>query len=95
MLNWEPVPGSFTPAEGRRVMGVEAALWTEFISTERYLEFMAFPRVLALSEVAWSPKQKRDEAEFNLRLAPHLTGLRERGINARRDEGDGYEYITN
>jgi hypothetical protein len=48
-----------------------------------------------LSEVAWSAKQKRDEAEFNLRLAPHLTALRERGINARRDEGDGYEYITN
>jgi hexosaminidase len=95
VLNWEPVPSSFSPAEESRVMGVEAALWTEFISTERYLEFMAFPRVLALSEVAWSPKQKRDEAEFNLRLAPHLTALRERGINARRDEGDGYEYITN
>ena len=76
-------------------MGVEAALWTEFISTQRYLEFMAFPRLLAFSEVAWRPKGKRDEAEFNVRLAPHLEELRARGINARRNEGDGYEYITN
>jgi len=95
VLNWEPVPATFTPAEEGRVMGVEAALWTEFISTERYLEFMAFPRLLALSEVAWSPKGKRDEAEFNVRLVPHIAGLRERGLNARRDEGDGYEFITN
>jgi hexosaminidase len=76
-------------------MGVEAALWTEFISTPRYLEFMAFPRLLAFSEVAWRPKSKRDEAEFHVRLAPHIEALRARGIHARRDEGDGYEFITN
>ena len=95
ILSWEPVPDSFTPAEASRVMGVEAALWTEFISTERYLQFMAFPRLVAFSEVAWSPRHKRDEAEFNVRLAPHIEALRARGIHARRDEGDGYEFITN
>ena len=82
-------------AEEARVMGVEAALWTEFIETERYIQFMSFPRLLPFAEVAWSPKGRRDEAEFSTRLAPHIEALRARGIHARRDEGDGYEFITN
>ena len=56
---------------------------------------MTFPRLLAFSEIAWSPKAKRDEAEFNIRLGPHLEGLRARGINARREQGDAFEFMTN
>ena len=51
--------------------------------------------LLALSEVAWRPKGARDAKEFDLRLQPHIEALRARGINARRDEGDAYEFITN
>jgi hexosaminidase len=89
------VPDTFTPEETARVLGVEAAVWTEFIESERYLQFMTFPRLLAFAEVAWRPKGPRDEQEFNVRLEPHTNALRERGINARRGEGDGYEFITN
>ena len=95
MLAWEPVPDSFTPEESTRVLGIEACVWTEFIATERYLEFMTFPRLLALAEIAWRPKGIRDEKEFSARLEPHIEALRARGINARRGEGDAYEYITN
>jgi len=95
MLAWEPVPDGFTPDEEARVLGIEAAVWTEFIETERYLQFMTFPRLLALAEISWRPKGPRDEKEFNARLEPHTNALRERGINARRSESDGYEYITN
>ena len=77
------------------ILGVEAAVWTEFIETERYLEFMTFPPLLALAEVAWRPKGPRDEAEFAARLEPHLEALRARGINARRGEWDAYEFIRN
>ena len=95
MLAWEPVPDSFTPEEEARVLGIEAAVWTEFIATERYLQFMTFPRMLALAEIAWRPKGPRDEAEFSKRLEPHIEALRARGINARRGEWDAYEFITN
>lgn len=95
MIAWEPVPDSFTPEESAQVIGIEACVWTEFIATERYLEFMTFPRLLALAEIAWRPKGPRDESEFNARLAPHIEALRAKGINARRDEGDAYEFITN
>lgn len=95
ILAWDPIPAGFTPVEESRVLGVEAAVWTEFIETERYLQFMTFPRMLALAEVAWRPKGARDEKEFDARLQPHIEGLRARGINARRGEGDAYEFITN
>jgi hexosaminidase len=95
MLAWEPVPDSFTPEESSRVLGIEAAVWTEFIQSERYLEFMTFPRMLALAEIAWRPRGARDERDFEQRLAPHIEALRARGINARRGEGDAYEFITN
>ena len=94
MLAWEPVPDSFTPEQSARVMGIEACVWTEFIATERYLEFMTFPRLLALAEIAWRAKGPRDDKEFQERLAPHIEALRAKGINARRGEGDAYEYIT-
>lgn len=95
MLAWEPVPDSFTPEESAHVLGIEACVWTEFIETERYLQFMTFPRMLALAEIAWRPKGPRDEAEFSKRLEPHIETLRAKGINARRGEWDAYEFITN
>lgn len=95
ILAWEPVPDSFTTDQSARVLGVEASVWTEFIATQRYLEFMTFPRLLALAEVAWRPKGPRDDVEFRQRLGPHVAALRARGINARRGEEDAYEFITN
>ena len=77
------------------MLGIEACVWTEFISTERYLQFMTFPRLLALAEIAWRAKGRRDEAEFSKRLEPHIEALRAKGINARRGEWDAYEFITN
>ena len=65
MLAWEPVPDSFTPEESAHVLGIEACVWTEFIATERYLQFMTFPRFLRLAEIAWRPKGPRDEKEFS------------------------------
>jgi hexosaminidase len=95
MMAWEPVPDGFTEEEAGKVLGIEACVWTEFIATERYFEFMTFPRLLALAEIAWRPKGPRDEAEFSKRLEPHIEALRSKGINARRGEWDAYEFITN
>jgi hexosaminidase len=95
ILAWEPIPADFTSAEAAKVLGVEAAVWTEFIRSDRYLEFMTFPRLLAFAEVAWRPRGPRDEQEFDNRLQPHIAGLRTGGINARRESGDAFEFMTN
>ena len=94
ILSWEPVPDGFTADQSAKVLGVEAALWTEFIRSEHYLQFMTFPRLLAFAEVAWRPRGVRDEKEFAIRLQPHTDALRSRGINARRESGDAFEFLV-
>lgn len=66
--DWEPATRvAGLPAQS--VLGVEAALWTETITTSTDLEYMAFPRLPALAELAWSPS--RDWSDFRRRLAQH------------------------
>jgi hexosaminidase len=59
------------PAAMPQVAGVEAPLWTETLVTLDDLEFMAFPRLAAIAEVAWSPQAARSWDDFRLRLAAH------------------------
>lgn len=43
-------------------------LWTEFIKTEDYFEYMLYPRIDALAEITWTPKEKKNYASFQNRL---------------------------
>ena len=56
IYNWEPVPANYTSAEKARVKRIEAAVWTEFIQSENYMDYMIYPRIAAVAEVSWSPK---------------------------------------
>ena len=49
------------------VLGVQANLWTEYISTPEQAEYMLYPRLFALAEVAWSPAERKDYADFHRR----------------------------
>ncbi len=65
---FEPVPDELTTEESRFIMGAQANLWTEMIPNGRHAEYMVLPRMTALSEVLWSPKEKRNWADFSNRL---------------------------
>ncbi|WP_051960152.1 beta-N-acetylhexosaminidase [Sphingobacterium sp. ML3W] len=69
-------------------LGIQAQLWTEWISDMPQLEYMAFPRTLAVSEVGWSVKQNRDWTDFNRRLPYQLKYLKNRGINTYNPTGN-------
>jgi len=64
-------------------MGVQGNLWTEHIATPEHLQYMAFPRALAIAEVAWSSKTARDWAGFSRRLPAALALLKTMGVNYR------------
>jgi len=53
------------------ILGVQANLWTEYISTQEHAEYMLFPRALALAEVGWTPYDKKDWQDFQDRLQKH------------------------
>jgi hexosaminidase len=66
------------------LLGVEAPLWSETIANIRDFEFLAFPRLVGIAEVGWSPADTRDWDEFKARLGAHGPRLTALGVNFHR-----------
>lgn len=64
IYGYEPVPEVLTPEEAKYIKGAQANLWSEYIPTTEYAEYMLFPRVLALSEVNWTAKKSKSYEDF-------------------------------
>ncbi len=84
VYEYEPILPSFTPEQTKHVLGAQFQLWTEYIRDPRHLEYMAFPRGCALSEVAWSPKEARNFNAFRQRLETHTARLTALDVNFRK-----------
>jgi hexosaminidase len=84
---WEPVEG-LSRDEAAHVLGVQANVWTEVIPNRERLQYMMFPRLCALAEVAWTPPARKDSAQFHKRLDAMLERLRNLGINFRDPHQD-------
>ena len=81
---FNPTPAGLTDEEAKHILGCQANLWTEFISTPEHAEYMLFPRLLAMAEVAWSPQPARSWEHFLGRLTPFLPRLEAMEINFSR-----------
>ena len=68
VYSYEPVPKELNDSQAKYVMGAQANLWTEYIKYPSKIEYMIFPRLSALSEVLWSPKERRNWNDFEQRL---------------------------
>jgi N-acetyl-beta-hexosaminidase/beta-glucosidase-like glycosyl hydrolase len=68
VYGFEPVDASLAPAQAAHVLGTEATLWAEFISSTAHVQHALYPRLDAMSEIAWSPKEARDWHGFLERL---------------------------
>jgi len=76
IYNYNPVPSVLTDEEKKYIKGVQANMWTEYIETPSKAEYMLFPRVYALAEIAWTPLNKKDLKNFSEeRLSLHLARL--------------------
>lgn len=63
------------------ILGVEAPLWAETLTSYADVEYMAFPRLAALAEVGWSPWRTHDRPGFAARLAAHGPRWDADGVN--------------
>ena len=81
---WDPVPVGLGEAD---VLGVEAPLWTEFVTTPAEIDLMVFPRLPGHAEIGWSPAAPRTWDEYRERLARHGERLDAMGV--------GYYRATN
>jgi hexosaminidase len=68
VYSYEPIPAALTTEQAKHILGAQGNVWTEYIKNTSKVEYMIFPRMMALSEVLWSPKEKRNWAAFEKRL---------------------------
>ena len=68
VYSYEPVPKELTGDKAKYVLGAQANVWTEYMKNTNKIEYMIFPRLSALSEVLWSPKEQRNWNNFEKRL---------------------------
>jgi hexosaminidase len=93
---FEPVPNGLMPEEAAHVLGGQGSVWTEYISTPARAEYMIVPRLLALSEALWSPKQARSWGRFVALLPAHFARLDALGVEYRVPEpvGLGWDRLV-
>jgi hexosaminidase len=83
VYSYNPQPKELTDEEKQRVLGAQGNVWTEYLKTPDKVEYMVFPRMLALSEVVWSPLAAKNYADFTRRLQYHFQKLDKQNVNYR------------
>lgn len=81
VYSYNPVPASLTSDEAKLIYGVQANLWTEYIETDEHCEYMIYPRILALAEVAWSASERKSWTDFRPRALKAVAYLQSKGYH--------------
>src|SRR5437667_26673 len=81
VYRYEPIPAELNADEAKHVLGSQGQVWTEYMPDPKRVEYMAWPRLAALAEVLWSPKDACDWDGFQQRLAAHLERLAVLDVN--------------
>ncbi|WP_297537639.1 beta-N-acetylhexosaminidase [Amycolatopsis sp.] len=82
--DWDPATTVKGVDKDSEIAGVEAALWSETISTSDNIEYLAFPRLLGDAEIAWSPKSTHNWDNYSQRLAKQGPRMTAEGIDFYR-----------
>lgn len=84
VYSYDPVPAALSPTEKKHILGVQANVWTEYIPDFRQVEYMIFPRMLAMSEVAWTIPENKNPDQFRNKVHMHIPVFNALGVNYSR-----------
>lgn len=89
VYNYNPRPTALTTNQQKHILGVQANMWTEYVSTNNKLEYMLFPRAIALAEVGWTKTENKNYDDFvSKRLPVVLESIERSGVNYRIPEAN-------
>jgi hexosaminidase len=78
---YDPTPKSLSAEEKKYILGAQGNVWTEYMTSFKQVEYMALPRMAALSEVLWTMPENKNYAEFIMRLKQNTFILDKMGAN--------------
>ncbi len=84
VYSYNPVPRALAPGEAKYILGVQANVWTEYIPDFRQVEYMIFPRMTAMSEVAWTMPRNKNVDDFHRRVNKQVNLFEKLGVNYSR-----------
>jgi hexosaminidase len=84
VYNYEPVPDELNEQQTKHILGAQANVWTEYMSTPEHVEYMTYPRAIALAEVAWSNKNTKNYEDFTARLQYNRAHLKAMHVHYKK-----------
>ncbi|TKG94128.1 beta-N-acetylhexosaminidase [Puteibacter caeruleilacunae] len=81
VYSFDPVPKELEPEAAKHIIGGQANLWTEYVPTVEHAQYMTFPRIAALAEAVWTPKEKKSWDKFSAKIQEQLDRYDFMGIN--------------
>lgn len=78
---FDPVPPQIQPGRRKDVLGVEAPIWTEYVSDLKKMAYQCFPRMLAVAETGWTVPEQKQAESFKRRLHRVLPQLEQMGLH--------------
>lgn len=81
VYSYDPIPKALSVEDAKYVLGAQANVWTEYMTNTQKVEYQIFPRMSALSEVLWTPKEKKSWSNFEKRLINQFKRYDWLGIN--------------
>lgn len=83
--DYEPIPTILNTEEAKHITGIQGNIWGEYVFTIEKFEYMAFPRLLALAEVAWSQPENKNCERFIANLKKEFSFFQKRNVNTCRE----------
>ncbi|MDR6940861.1 beta-N-acetylhexosaminidase [Mucilaginibacter pocheonensis] len=94
VYNYEPRSSQLTPAEAEYILGAQGNIWTEKVPNLRHLEYMVYPRALAVAELTWSLKENKNISRFEYKIKQQYGLFKLWNLNARLPDIVGVDNIT-
>ena len=94
VYSYEPESLSLSPREAKYILGAQANIWAEKIPSLQHLEYMVYPRALALSEVCWTDKNRKSLLTFTHKLNRQYELLDLWKVNARMPDVEGMQVLA-
>ncbi|UBD63526.1 family 20 glycosylhydrolase [Bacteroides salyersiae] len=81
VYSYDPIPEVLTKEGADYIQGVQANVWAEYITTAEHMEYMIYPRLLALAEVAWTQPDKKNWEHFRRCALKEVKWLQDNGYH--------------
>lgn len=94
VYSYNPIPAEIDAEKRKHIIGVQANIWTEYITSDYARNYVIYPRLFALSETAWKPANTKSWSSFTTRLPKHFKKLDAVKSNYRIPQPFGLEGIN-